>query len=159
MYLQVYIMPPMSRNTPYWYRRYFPNIMSAFRTSFKTCEEGLVVLPIFKDPVFEKDYIHLNEDSGPAWAFLTYLLWHHDVFKDYFPCPTGFYFCLRYICHLIEQCCQCEESAFDKRTESAMNMHDAISSSILVKLQNVEEDLSELTVRQAEEQDGRINEG
>jgi hypothetical protein len=40
-----------------------------------------------------------------------------------------------------------------------MNMHDAISSSILVKLQNVEEDLSELTVRQAEEQDGRINEG
>jgi hypothetical protein len=38
-------------------------------------------------------------------------------------------------------------------------MQDAISSSILVKLQSVEDEVSELSVRQAEEQDGRINEG
>jgi hypothetical protein len=47
----------------------------------------------------------------------------------------------------------------DSWTASALNMQDAISSSILSKLQTVEEDLSELSVRQAEEQDGRINEG
>jgi hypothetical protein len=40
-----------------------------------------------------------------------------------------------------------------------MNMQDAVSSSILSKLQSVEEDLTELSVRQAEEQDGRTNEG
>ncbi len=40
-----------------------------------------------------------------------------------------------------------------------MNMQDAVSSSILAKLQHVEDDLTELSVRQAEEQDGRINEG
>ncbi len=40
-----------------------------------------------------------------------------------------------------------------------MNMQDVVSSSILAKLQHVEEDLTELSVRQAEEQDGRINEG
>jgi hypothetical protein len=45
------------------------------------------------------------------------------------------------------------------RVESGLNMHDAISTSILNKLQSVEDELSELSVRQAEEQDGRINEG
>jgi len=40
-----------------------------------------------------------------------------------------------------------------------MNMQDAVSSSILAKIQTVEEDLIELSVRQAEEQDGCTNEG
>jgi hypothetical protein len=70
-----------------------------------------------------------------------------------------FFLLFRYICHLIEQCCQAEESAYNQRTESGMNMQDAVSSSILAKLQHVEEDLTELSVRQAEEQDGRTNEG
>jgi hypothetical protein len=65
----------------------------------------------------------------------------------------------RYICHLIEQCCQCEESTMEGRVESGLNMRDAVSNSILTKLQSVEDELSELSVRQAEEQDGRINEG
>ncbi len=43
--------------------------------------------------------------------------------------------------------------------ESGLNMRDAVSNSILNKLQSVEDELSELSVRQAEEQDGRINEG
>jgi hypothetical protein len=43
--------------------------------------------------------------------------------------------------------------------ESGLNMRDAVSYSILNKLQSVEDELSELSVRQAEEQDGRINEG
>jgi hypothetical protein len=47
----------------------------------------------------------------------------------------------------------------EARTNSALNMQDSVSSSILAKLQTVEDELSELTVRQAEEQDGRINEG
>jgi hypothetical protein len=47
----------------------------------------------------------------------------------------------------------------DGKVESGLNMRDAISTSILSKLQNVEDELSELSVRQAEEQDGRINEG
>jgi hypothetical protein len=63
---QVYIMPPMARKTPYWYRRYYPHIMTSFREAFRSCEEGLLVLPCFPDPIFEKDYIHLNEDSGPS---------------------------------------------------------------------------------------------
>ena len=65
----------------------------------------------------------------------------------------------RYICHLIEQCCQAEESSKDSHAESGMNMQDAVSSSILAKIQTVEGDLIELSVRQAEEQDGRTNEG
>ncbi len=69
------------------------------------------------------------------------------------------YFIYRYICHLIEQSCQAEESTYNPRSESGMNMQDAVSSSILAKLQHVEDDLTELSVRQAEEQDGRINEG
>jgi hypothetical protein len=59
----------------------------------------------------------------------------------------------RYICHLIEQCCQCEESTLDGRIESGLNMRDAVSTSILSKLQCVEDELAELSVRQAEEQD------
>jgi hypothetical protein len=47
----------------------------------------------------------------------------------------------------------------DARVESGLNMRDAVSTSILSKLQSVEDELSELSVRQAEEQDGRINEG
>jgi hypothetical protein len=38
-------------------------------------------------------------------------------------------------------------------------MQDSISASILANLEGVVDDLAELTVRQAEEQDGRINEG
>jgi len=45
------------------------------------------------------------------------------------------------------------------KIESGLNMRDAISTSIMNKLQNVEDELSELSVRQADEQDGRINEG
>jgi len=45
------------------------------------------------------------------------------------------------------------------RIESGLNMRDAVSDSILSKLQSVEDELAELSVRQAEEQDGRINEG
>ncbi len=47
----------------------------------------------------------------------------------------------------------------DGRVESGLNMRDAVSTSILSKLQSVEDELAELSVRQAEEQDGRINEG
>ncbi len=47
----------------------------------------------------------------------------------------------------------------ESRVESGLNMRDAISTSILSKLQSVEDELAELSVRQAEEQDGRINEG
>jgi hypothetical protein len=58
-------MPPMARRTPYWYRRYFPSVMTSFKDAFRVCEEGIVVLPDFREPVFERDWIHLDEDSGP----------------------------------------------------------------------------------------------
>jgi hypothetical protein len=59
-------MPPMARQTPYWYRRYHPSVMTSFREAFRTCEEGIVVMQIFDNPVFEKDHIHLSEESGPS---------------------------------------------------------------------------------------------
>jgi hypothetical protein len=40
--------------------------MTAFREAFRNCEEGIVVMQVFNDPVFEKDHIHLSEESGPA---------------------------------------------------------------------------------------------
>ncbi len=58
-------MPPMARSTPFWYKRYFPSVMFCFNDAFKSCEEGITVMPSFKNPVFEKDFIHLTEESGP----------------------------------------------------------------------------------------------
>jgi hypothetical protein len=40
--------------------------MTAFREAFRNCEEGIVVMQVFNDPIFEKDHIHLSEESGPA---------------------------------------------------------------------------------------------
>jgi hypothetical protein len=65
-HFQVYLVPPMARGTPYWYRRYHPSVMAAFREAFRNCEEGIFVMQAFSNPLFEKDQIHLNEDSGPA---------------------------------------------------------------------------------------------
>jgi hypothetical protein len=56
----------MARKTPYWYRRYHPSVMTSFKEAFRTCEEGIIVMQIFDNPAFEKDQIHLSEDSGPA---------------------------------------------------------------------------------------------
>jgi hypothetical protein len=39
--------------------------MFCFNDAFKSCEEGITVMPSFKNPVFEKDFIHLTEESGP----------------------------------------------------------------------------------------------
>jgi hypothetical protein len=40
--------------------------MTSFKEAFRTCEEGIIVMQIFDNPAFEKDQIHLSEDSGPA---------------------------------------------------------------------------------------------
>ncbi len=64
---QVYIVPPLPRQTPYWYRRYFSSISSRFAESFKHTEEGIIVLPTFPHPEYERDGIHLTEEDGPRF--------------------------------------------------------------------------------------------
>jgi len=65
IFLKVYIMPPLPRESPFWYRRYFPSIASKFAESFRHTEEGIYVLPTYTKPNYELDGIHLTEEDGP----------------------------------------------------------------------------------------------
>ncbi len=60
---------------------------------------------------------------------------------------------------LINRSCQFEDSGLDPRVESNFNLVAVQTTGIVERLSTVEEDVAELSVRQAEEQDGRINEG
>jgi len=66
----VFVVPPLPRETPYWYRRYFTSISSRFAESFKHTEEGVYVLPPFNKPDYERDGIHLTEADGPRYALI-----------------------------------------------------------------------------------------
>ncbi len=64
-----------------------------------------------------------------------------------------------YICHLIEQSYQFVESKVDHRVETYFNIQTCQNESLASELSEVKANLAELTVRQEEEADGRINEG
>ena len=64
-----------------------------------------------------------------------------------------------YICHLIEQSYQFVESKVDPRVETYFNIQTCQNESLATELSEVKANLAELTVRQEEEADGRINEG
>ncbi len=64
-----------------------------------------------------------------------------------------------YICHLVEQAYQFVESKVDHRVESYFNIQMSQNESLATELSEVKANLAELTVRQEEEADGRINEG
>jgi hypothetical protein len=60
-------MPPMLRQVPYWYSRYHDTVMSVFEDVFRSSTvESVYVLP--SPPValaYERDCVHLTEESGP----------------------------------------------------------------------------------------------
>ena len=54
----------MHRRVPYWYHRYFPTVISCLKESFDHSEPGILILPDFRNAIYERDYIHLTEASG-----------------------------------------------------------------------------------------------
>ena len=69
--------------------------------------------------------------------------------------PVSF---LRYVLSLINWSAQFEESGMDPKIESSFNLVSCHTTSIATRLETVEENMVEIRVRQAEEEDGRINE-
>ncbi len=59
---------------------------------------------------------------------------------------------------LINRPVQFEDSGMDPRIESNLNLVSSHTASIASRLETVEEHVVEIRVRQAEEEDGRINE-
>jgi hypothetical protein len=70
-----------------------------------------------------------------------------------------FNFIFRYILFLINQSVQYEDSGMDPKVKSSLTLVSVQTSSITDRLETVEGNLAEISVRQSEEQDGRINEG
>ncbi len=70
-----------------------------------------------------------------------------------------FNFIFRYILFLINQSIQYEDSGMDPKVKSSLTLVSVHTSSIADRLETVEGNLAEISVRQSEEQDGRINEG
>ncbi len=65
---------------------------------------------------------------------------------------------LWYVLSLINWFAQFEESGMDPKIESSHNLVTCHTTSIATRLETVEENVVEIRVRQAEEEDGRINE-
>jgi len=55
----------MYRETPFWYKRNYPRIMASFSAAFRQPDGCTYILSNFSCPSFEKDGVHLSEDSGP----------------------------------------------------------------------------------------------
>jgi hypothetical protein len=70
LFWQVFVVPPLPRGTPYWYRRYFTSISTCFAEAFKHVEDGILVLPTFVQPDYERDGIHLTEGDGPRYRLM-----------------------------------------------------------------------------------------
>ncbi len=62
--MKVYLMPPMYRECPFWYKRNFPQISAAFTSAFRQPVGHTFALASYTNPVFERDGIHLTEDDG-----------------------------------------------------------------------------------------------
>jgi hypothetical protein len=62
---QVFVVPPLPRSSPFWYRRYYHPITTLFAEAFRHTEDGIHVLPTYAKPEYEVDGIHLTEESGP----------------------------------------------------------------------------------------------
>jgi hypothetical protein len=61
---KVYLMPPMYRECPFWYKRNFSQISAAFTSAFRQPVGHTFALASYTDPTFERDGIHLTEDDG-----------------------------------------------------------------------------------------------
>ena len=63
-YSQVYLMPPMYRECPFWYKRNFAQITASFTSAFRQPIGHTFTLASYTNPAFELDGIHLTEDDG-----------------------------------------------------------------------------------------------
>jgi hypothetical protein len=61
---KVYLMPPMYRECPFWYKRNFPQISASFTSAFRQPVGHTFALASYTNPSFERDGIHLTEDDG-----------------------------------------------------------------------------------------------
>jgi hypothetical protein len=65
------IVPPMMRQIPFWYCRWYNSILLAFNDHFHLPDlSGVVVLPSFPDPVYDTDCVHFTADCGPRYRFI-----------------------------------------------------------------------------------------
>jgi len=64
----------------------------------------------------------------------------------------------RFICHLIEEVYKFGESRLEPTLESCLNLQANHNEGFTQRLNDVEFILAEVTVRQEEERDGRLNE-
>ncbi len=57
------IVPPMLRQIPFWYARWYNSIMMVFNSSFHQPQiSGVVTLPSFLDPVYVPYCVHFTEE-------------------------------------------------------------------------------------------------
>lgn len=68
------------------------------------------------------------------------------------------FYLFRFICHLIEEVYKFGESRLEPTLESCLNLQANHNEGFTQRLNDVEFILAEVTVRQEEERDGRLNE-
>ena len=62
------IVPPMMRQIPFWYCRWYNSIMLAFNDHFHSPDlSGVMVLPSFPDPIYDADCVHFTGECGPRY--------------------------------------------------------------------------------------------
>jgi hypothetical protein len=77
------IVPPMIRQIPFWYFRWYNSIMLAFNDHFHLPDlSGVVVLPSFPDPLYDTDCVHFTADCGPRYI-LVFAVVTLSIFKDF----------------------------------------------------------------------------
>jgi hypothetical protein len=63
------IVPPMLRQIPFWYARWYNSILLVFNESFHQPQiSGVMILPSFPDPVYLPDCVHFTEECGARYA-------------------------------------------------------------------------------------------
>ncbi len=72
-------MPPMYRESPFWYKRNYTQICASFSAAFRNPDGCTYVLPSYSNPSFEKDGIHLTEDDGVRLVVLFFLPVPHQL--------------------------------------------------------------------------------
>jgi len=94
-----------------------------------------------------------NDVSSSVVTFAASLKWY-----VYNPCQWLIFY-VRYVLSLINRSVQFEDSGLDPKVASNFNLVSSHTASLASRLETVEENVVEIRVRQAEEEDSRINEG
>ncbi len=150
-------MPPMYRESPFWYKRSYPSIMASFSAAFRQPDGCTYILTNYPRPTFEKDGVHLSTDEGPRYDFLKERLTLVKI-AAIAPFHKLLFILFRFICHMVEEVFKFGDSRLDPTLESCLNLQANHNEGFAQRLTDVEFILAEVTVRQEEERDGRLNE-